>query len=93
MNKTELQVYVNEEFGMDLCDFIRHKVQNESFYDHELASVLNTSTTSIRKLRNTFGIKKANGFSRRFERLHGRGSLETFKSMIKNPGYSRIFIY
>jgi hypothetical protein len=84
----KLTAYVKDRFGMDLFPFMRQKVEVESLYDHEIARILNVSTTSIRKLRNTYGIKRANGFSRRFENIYGAGAVETFKKMIEVPEIS-----
>ena len=38
----------------------------------------------ITKLRNTYGIKRIDGFSRRFDRRYGKGSVEKFKKMIES---------
>ena len=88
MIQKKLTAYVKNQFGMDLFPFMKQKVEEESLYDYEIARILNVSTTSIRKLRNTYGIKRANGFSRRFENLHGMGAVETFKKLIENPDIS-----
>jgi len=80
--KIKLEAYVKDRFGMDLHQFFRQKVVEESLYDYEIALILNVSTTSVRKLRNTFGIKRANGFSRRFEIIYGKGAVEKFQNMI-----------
>jgi methylphosphotriester-DNA--protein-cysteine methyltransferase len=39
----------------------------------------------ITRLRNAYGIKRATGFSRRFDRRHGKCAVEEFKKMIENP--------
>jgi hypothetical protein len=70
---------------MDLHQFFRQKVEGESLYDYEIAAILGVSTTTVRKLRHTFGIKRVNGFSRRFEITYGTGAVETFKNMIEDP--------
>ena len=85
MIKNRLESYVLDRFGMGLHQFVRQKVEDESLYDYEIAAILNVSTTSIRKLRNAFGIKRANGFSRRFEIIYGTGAVEKFKNMHINP--------
>jgi len=82
--KNKLKSYVKDRFGMDLHQFFSQKVEVESLYDYEIARMLNVSTTSIRKLRNAFGIKRANGFSRRFEIIYGKGAVEKFKNMIED---------
>jgi hypothetical protein len=57
----------------------------ENLHDYEIASSLNVCGASISKYRKSCGIKKANGFSRRFERTYGDGAVETFKKMVENP--------
>jgi hypothetical protein len=86
--KNKLEAYVKDKFGVDLHQFLIQKVEGESFYDYEIATMLNVSTTSIRKLRNAFGIKRANGFSRRFETIYGTGAVNTFKHLIEDPKVS-----
>ena len=86
--KNKLESYVTNRYGMDLNQFFRQKVELESLYDYEIAAMLNVSTTSIRKLRNAFRIKRANGFSRRFEMIYGLGAVEKFKNLIEDPGNS-----
>jgi len=39
-------------------------------------------------LRRDFGIKRANGFSRRFEQIYGQGAVRIFKTMIENRDIS-----
>jgi hypothetical protein len=85
MTTTQLEMSVKERFNMALCEFMRHKVEAESLYDYELASILNVDGGFISRLRRAFGIKKANGFSRRFESTYGKGAIETFKKIIENP--------
>ena len=88
MIQKKITAYVKAHFGMDLFPFMRQKVEVESLYDYEIARILNVSTTSIRKLRNMYGIKRANGFSRRFENIYGSGAVEQFKKMIEDPNTS-----
>ena len=76
---------MKDSFGMDLHQFFRKKVEGESLYDYEIARMLDMSTTSVRKLRNAFGIKRVNGFSRRFEIIYGNGAVEKFKNLIEDP--------
>lgn len=83
MIKNRLECFVKDRYGIDLHQFFVQKVEVESLYDYEIAEMLNVSTTSIRKLRNTYGIKRANGFSRRFEMIYGKGAVEKFKKMIE----------
>lgn len=85
MTTTQLEMCVKERFNMGLCEFMRHKVEAESLCDYELAGILNVHGVLISRLRKTFGIKKANGFSRRFENTYGKGAIETFNKIIENP--------
>jgi hypothetical protein len=39
-------------------------------------------------LRDTFGLKRVNGFSRRFEKRYGEGAIDKFKCLIEDPGNS-----
>ena len=82
--RTELESYVQVEFGTDLYGFIKQKAQIEGLYDYEIASLLEVSDSMITKLRNAYGIKRVDGFSRRFDRRYGKGSVEKFKKMIEN---------
>lgn len=84
-SKTKLEAYVEVQFGTDLYGFIKQKAQVEGLYDYEIASLLEVSDSMITKLRNAYGIKRINGFSRRFDRRYGKGSVEKFKKMVENP--------
>lgn len=83
-----LEYDVRERFGLPLDEFLKQKVKGDTLYDHEIAPLLNVSTSSVRKLRHAFGIERANAFSRRFEKTYGEGALERFKSMVQNPSNS-----
>ena len=83
--RTELESYVQVQFGTDLHGFIKQKAQIEGLYDYEIASLLKVSHPMITKLRITYGIKRGDGFSRRFDRRYGKGSVEKFKKMAENP--------
>jgi excisionase family DNA binding protein len=83
-NKTKLESYVQVKFGTDLYGFIKQKAQVDGLYDYEIASLLEVSDSMITKLRNAYGIKRIDGFSRRFDRRYGKGSVEKFKKMIEN---------
>ena len=88
MIRNRLEAYVKERFDVDLHLFFRQKIEGESLYDYEIAKMLNVSTTSVRKLRNAFGIKRVNGFSRRFEIIYGKGAVEKFKNLIEDKNNS-----
>jgi hypothetical protein len=80
-----LETYVKDRFGVGLCTYLEQKVEEDNLHDYEIASTLNVCGASISKYRKACGLKKANGFSRRFERTYGDGAVETFKKIIENP--------
>jgi len=84
-SKTKLESYVEAQFGTDLYGFIKQKTQVEGLYDYEIASLLEASDSMITKLRNAYGLKRINGFSRRFDLKYGKGSVDKFKKMAENP--------
>ena len=83
--KIKLESYVQVQFGMDLYEFIKQKVQVDELYDYEIASLLEVKDSIITKRRNAYGIKRATGFSRRFDRRYGEGAVERFKKIIEKP--------
>jgi hypothetical protein len=85
MTKRRLEAHVIKQFGMGLYNFIKQKVEKEDFYDYEIASILNIKPGYFSTLRSSLGIKRANGFSRRFERTYGLESIERFKKLIEYP--------
>ena len=85
MLRTKLDSFVREQFGMELQDFFKQKVEKEALYDYEIAEILHVSASTVRKLRNHFGIKKAEAFSRRFENIYGKGAVSLFKKIIEKP--------
>lgn len=88
MIRSNLDTNVKEQFGVNLSEFMRHKVEVEALYDYEIAAFLRVGTSTIRRLRASFGIEKANGFNRRFERRYGKGAVEEFKNIIEDPDNS-----
>ena len=70
---------------MGLYEFIKQKVQVDELYDYEIASLLEVKDSMITKLRNAYGIKRATGFSRRFDRRYGKGAVERFKKNDRKP--------
>ena len=88
MEKIQIEGNVKEQHGTNLYEFMRQKLEVEALYDYELAPFLSVGTSSIRRLRTAFGIKKANGFNRRFERSYGKGAVEEFKKIIEDPNNS-----
>ena len=88
MTENQLDDYVRRSFDMDLYKFIKKKIEEESLYDYEIASLLNVRSQHIGKLRSALGIKRSNGFSRRFDLKYGAGAVKTFKTMIENPDTS-----
>ncbi|MFH1349913.1 MAG: hypothetical protein ABII26_03160 [Pseudomonadota bacterium] len=88
MPQPKIKDFVKNRFGMDVYYFLKQKVESECLYDYEIAQVLNKSKSFISRLRKAHGIEKANGFSRRFERTYGKGSVERFKKILDNPDKS-----
>ncbi|RLF32358.1 MAG: hypothetical protein DRN08_06730 [Thermoplasmata archaeon] len=90
--KRDLEVCIKDSFGMDLYEFMKRKVESESLHDYEIANILNNADGKlcavaprvIGQLRNELGIRRANGFSRRFEIIYGTGAIDTFKEMIED---------
>jgi hypothetical protein len=66
VNNGHLETYVKDRFGVGLCRYLEQKVEEENLHDYEIASTLNVCGASISKYRKACGLKKANGFSRRF---------------------------
>ena len=88
MTENQMEDYVKRRFGTDLYEFIKNKVEEESLYDYEVATLLNVNSIHIGRLRSDYGLKRKNGFSRRFERTYGPGAVETFRTMVENPDIS-----
>jgi hypothetical protein len=88
MTRAKLEKYVKERFRKGLDEFVKQKVEVDTLHDYEIASILNVSKSRICKLRRDYGIKRANGFSRRFERVYGNGAIERFKKIIERPDTS-----
>jgi hypothetical protein len=85
VSNANLETYVKDRFGVGLCRYLEQKIELENLHDYEIASTLKVCGASISKYRKACGIKKANGFSRRFERTYGEDAVETFKKIIENP--------
>jgi len=86
--REELNCYVKKRYGMELHDFIKQKVEEESLYDYEIGHILNVSSRYVCKLRKALGIQKSNGFSRRFEDAYGPRAVEMFKKLVEDPDTS-----
>jgi predicted XRE-type DNA-binding protein len=84
-SKKKLEPYLQLQFGTDLYGFIKQKIQVDQLYDYEIASLLKVTQSTISKWRNSYGIKKTDAFTRRFDRRYGKGSIEKFKKMAENP--------
>ncbi len=83
MTRRNLGVYTKEHFGMDLSEFVKQKVEKESLYDYEIAAILNVNSGLIGQLRKDLGVKRTNGFLRRFDHIYGFGAVSKFKKMIE----------
>ncbi len=88
MAKKDLEIHVEKWFGVSLYEFLKQKVEEESLYDHEIGVLLSISGGIINRLRNGFGLKRSDGFNRRFELIYGAGAVETFKMMVENQDAS-----
>jgi hypothetical protein len=85
MNKTDIEGHVKKQFNMGLFEFMQQKIEEESLYDYEVADQLSIQPQVIGIWRQIFGLKRANGFSMRFEKKYGKGSTEEFKKLAENP--------
>jgi hypothetical protein len=88
MTKAQMQDDITGQFGVDLAEFLRQKTEVEHLHDYEIATILGVDNAFIGQLRRRYGIRKANGFPRRFERTYGKGAINTFKEIIENPDHS-----
>lgn len=80
-----LQHRVENRFGMSLDRFIRYHIQVESLHDYEIADILDVNSVLIGRLRKKFGIKRADGFLRRFGGTYGKDALERFREILQQP--------
>jgi hypothetical protein len=88
MTRHELERGVKHRFGMGLYEFVKQKTEVDALHDHEIAHILGVHQSRICKLRKEYGIKRANGFLRRFERSYGPGAVEIFKALVESPNTS-----
>jgi methylphosphotriester-DNA--protein-cysteine methyltransferase len=88
MTKVALERDVKERFGMGLYEFVKQKTEEDALHDHEIAHILGVHQSRICKLRKEYGIKRANGFLRRFGRAYGLDAVETFKELVERPNTS-----
>jgi hypothetical protein len=88
MTKKEVQIFIKQRFHMDLCEFIKSRVSDEKLYDYEISQLLHVSKGLVSNLRKLCGTKKANAFTRRFERIYGTGAVGRFKRLIENDDNS-----
>lgn len=73
---------------MGIEEFIRYHHQVKLQTHAEIAGSLNVSPALIGRLRKEFGIKRADGFQRRFQNKYGEDALEVFQGMIEVSGAS-----
>jgi hypothetical protein len=88
MTRVELERDAKHRFGMGLYEFVKQKTEVDALHDHEIAHILGVHQSRICKLRKEYGIKRADGFLRRFERAYGLGAVETFKELVERPNTS-----
>ena len=84
MIKEQLEPYVQAEFGLSVYEFMKQKVEAESLYQYEIADLLNLDVKKVGQLSRHFGLRKKNGFKRRFNLKYGTGAVNVFKTMIEN---------
>ena len=88
MNKEEIEAAVKDQFDMDLCQFIKTRIENHRLYNYEIARILNVSGKLISSLMEDCGTKRRSRFARRFERDYGAGAVGIFKEKVENPDNS-----
>ncbi len=54
MTRKKLEIFVKDRFGMNHCKFIKHKCEDESLFDCEVADLLRVSSSFIAKLTHLF---------------------------------------
>ena len=79
-----LEPYVQKKFGLSVYEFMKQKVEAESLYQYEIADLLNLNVKKVAQLSRHFGLRKKNGFKRRFNLKYGTGAVNVFKTMIEN---------
>ena len=79
-----LEPYVQKKFGLSVYEFMKQKVEAESLYQYEIADLLNLDVKKVGQLSRHFGLRKKNGFKRRFNLKYGKGAVNVFKTMIEN---------
>lgn len=89
MKKREaLNCFVKNRYGMELSAFIKQKVEDEFRYDYEIGHLLHISSYYVCKLRKAFGIRRSDGFRRRFEESYGPNAVQRFKKLAEDPDTS-----
>jgi hypothetical protein len=51
--KNNVAAYVKDDFGMELSEFIRFKVEAESLHDYEIAKILGLQPADVGRLRRS----------------------------------------
>jgi hypothetical protein len=83
-----MELHAREKFNQSLFDFLKEKIEGESLYDYEVAELLDAKPLTVGSLRRSMGLKRRNGFRRRFEARYGPGSVDAFKTLIDSPDSS-----
>ncbi len=84
----KLNSFAKDNYGMGLNAFLKQKVEVESLYNYEIADLLDVDKITIGKLIRQKGLKRKNGFIRRFKMKYGKGSVSKFKNMIERTDTS-----
>lgn len=74
-----------ERFTRNPYEVLRQMSEAECLCDYEIARLLDVTKYRVGSLRRKFGIKKGNGFFRRFDRSYGVGAVDSLKRMIEDP--------
>ncbi|MGD9157107.1 MAG: hypothetical protein PVG39_01750 [Desulfobacteraceae bacterium] len=85
MNENQMDTYVRQRFGMGLYEFMKQKLEEESFFNYEVADLLDVDPQSISMWRRAFGLRRGNVFLKRFENKYGKGAVDTFKKLAHEP--------
>lgn len=88
MKKTELESFVKMSFNMTVKDFMKQRVESDGLVDREIANILGMSIPTTCKLREQYGIKRADSSLRRFEGNYGPGAVRIFKRIIEDSSSS-----
>ncbi len=73
------------EIQEELKELLKKQVQEEGLFDYEIAAQLRVHPTLVSRIRKSLGLSKNKRFVRRFEQKYGKGAVDTFRRMVKDP--------